>query len=364
VIITRYLTREVVNAMVAVTAVLLLTFLCQQVVRYLNYAAVGKIPTAVLFQLISFEIPYLLALLLPLGLYIGIILAYGRLYSDNEMAILHMSGFGPKRVLQLSAYISLAVAGFILFLMLWVNPWVSLKQQQLRQSDDVTLHLIQTLTPGRFKVSPDGTRVMYAESMSRDHERVNSLFTAQEKYNAENPAQPAWNVVVGEEGYQVKDNDAGDFFIITNGHRYEGVPGQSDFKVIQFKKYAVRILQNAMNPLHVEAETLSTWQLLETYDNPKRAAELQWRFSISISAFLLGILGVYFSLVRPRKGRYAMLLPAMIIYVVYVNLLFFARHLVEQKSIPAILGMWWVHALLGVFIIALWVLRQRKSAQV
>ena len=78
------------NAMVAVTAILLLTFLCQHTVRDLNYAAMGKVPTDVLFELIGFEVPYLLALLLPLGLYVGIILAYGRLYSDNEMAILHM----------------------------------------------------------------------------------------------------------------------------------------------------------------------------------------------------------------------------------------------------------------------------------
>ncbi len=361
-IITRYLTREVVNATLAVTGILLLTFLCQQTVRYLNYAATGKVATDVLFQLISYEIPYLLALLLPLGLYVGIILAYGRLYTDNEMAILHMSGFGPKRVMRLSLLIACAVASFVLILMLWVNPWISVKQQQLRESDEVTLHLIQTLVPGRFEVSKDGSRVMYAETMSRDHERAGSLFTAQEKYNAENPSQPSWNLVLGEEGYQVSDKEnGGDFFVISNGHRYEGIPGQSDYKVVQFKKYAIRILQGASNPLHVQAETLSTWQLWQTYDDPKRAAELQWRFSISLSVVLLGLLGVYFSVVQPRKGRYAMLLPAILVYVVYVNLLFVARHWVEQKIVPVSIGMWWVHVLLIVFLLTLWMIRRRKT---
>ena len=362
-IITRYLTREVVNAMVAVTAILLLTFLCQQTVRYLNYAAMGKVPTDVLFELIGFEVPYLLALLLPLGLYVGIILAYGRLYSDNEMAILHMSGFGPKRVMRLSIEIALAVAAFVLFLMLWVNPWISVKQQQLRESDEATLHLIQTLIPGRFKVSSDGSRVMYTEKLSRDRERAGSVFTAQEKYNPINPTQPAWTLVLGEEGYQVTDGQSGgDFFVMTNGYRYEGIPGQNDYKIVQFKKYAVRLLQNAANPLHVEAETLSTSQLWESYDQPKRAAELQWRFSMSLSALLLGLLGVYFSVVQPRKGRYAMLLPAILVYVVYVNLLFVARHWVEQKTVPISIGMWWVHGLLIMLMIVLWLLKNRKSS--
>jgi lipopolysaccharide export system permease protein len=363
-IITRYLTREVVNAMVAVTGILLLTFLCQQLVRYLNYAAIGKIPTdtEVLLQLISFEVPYLLALLLPLGLYIGIILAYGRLYTDNEMAILHMSGFGPKRVMILSMYISLSIALIVLFLMIWVNPWISVKQRQLRGSDEVTLHLIQTLVPGRFHASPDGSRVMYAETLSRDHERAGSVFTAQEKYNPVNPTQPSWSLVLGQEGYQVREKDTGaDFFVITNGYRYEGVPGQSDYKIVQFKKYAVRILQNPVNPLHAEAETLSTSQLWQNYDEPKRAAELQWRLSISLSVVLLGLLGVYFSVVQPRKGRYAMLLPAILVYVVYVNLLYVARHWVEQQTVPISVGMWWVHVLLILFLSMAWLIRQRKT---
>src|SRR3990167_6429686 len=109
VIITRYLTREVFNALLLITTILLLAFLCQQIVRYLNYAALGKIPSNVLFQLVSFEIPYLLALLLPLGLYLGILLAYGRLNSHYEMAILQMYGFGHRRLMQVTVWVALFV---------------------------------------------------------------------------------------------------------------------------------------------------------------------------------------------------------------------------------------------------------------
>ena len=100
VIIHRYLSREVTASLLVVITVLLLAFLSQQVVRYLNYVAVGKIPTNVLLELISFEVPYLLSLLLPLALYLGIILAYGRLYADNEMAILQLCGFNQNRLVR------------------------------------------------------------------------------------------------------------------------------------------------------------------------------------------------------------------------------------------------------------------------
>ena len=137
-IIARYLTREVFNALLAVTLVLLLALLSQQAVRYLNYVAIGKIPTNVLLQLVSYEVPYLLALLLPLGLYMGILLAYGRLYADNEMSILQLCGFGNRRIMRLTLFIAVMVTGVVLFFMLWINPWVSIKQRQAMERNEAT----------------------------------------------------------------------------------------------------------------------------------------------------------------------------------------------------------------------------------
>lgn len=346
-IITRYLTREVFNALLAVTLVLLLAFICQQAVRYLNYMAIGKIPTGVLLQLVSFEVPYLLAILLPLGLYLGIMLAYGRMYADNEMSILQMCGFGNWRIMRVTFYIAVAITMVVLFLMLWVNPWISTKRQQVMASDEATIHLVQTLIPGRFQASPDGSHVMYVEQLSSDRQRAETVFLAHEKKNPDPTQQSSWMLVLAEQGYQMKDPQSADpFFVTTNGYRYEGTPGHNDYKVIQFKKYAVRMIQTDAHSTHKEDETLSTSQLWEESSIPNRAAELQWRFSMGITTFILAMLAVPLSTVRPRKSRYMMLLPAIIVYIVYIELLYMARHWVEQGQIPIALGMWWVHAIM------------------
>lgn len=349
-IITRYLTREVFNALFAVTTVLLLAFICQQTVRYLNYMAVGKVPTGVLLQLVSFEIPYLLAILLPLGLYLGIMLAYGRMYADNEMSILQMCGFDHWRLLQVTTYLASAVTAVVLFLMLWVNPFISKQQQQLMASDEATVHLVQTLIPGRFQASPDGRHVMYVEQLSSDRQRAETVFMAQEKKSPDHPNQSAWMLVLANQGYQTKEKGSSDpFFVTTDGYRYEGTPGQNDYKIIQFKRYAVRMIQTDAHNNHKEDETLSTSQLWRESDNPKRAAELQWRFSMGITTLILAFLAVPFSTVKPRKGRYVMLLPAVIIYIIYIELLYMARHWLEQGAVPVTIGMWWVHGLMLVF---------------
>lgn len=349
-IITRYLTREIFNALSVITIVLLLAFLCQQMVRYLNYAAVGKIPIDILFQLVSFEIPYLLALLLPLGLYLGILLAFGRLYSYSEMAILQICGFGHRRLIYLTLGIAFAVTGSVLILMLWVNPLISAKRAQVMKSNEATLHLIQTLIPGRFQVSPDGRRVMYVEKLSRNRQRAENVFLAQEKPGIKNSSQNSWMLVFAHQGYQFQPKASTDqFFVTTNGYRYEGIPGQNDYTITQYGKYSVRIPVTDVHPTHQENETLSTMKLWRTYDNPKHAAELQWRFSIAISAFLLALLAIPLTSLRVHRGGYLALLPAIVIYIIYINLLFVARRWVEEGILPITIGIWWVHGMIFLF---------------
>jgi lipopolysaccharide export system permease protein len=360
VIIRRYLSWEVFGALFGVTLVLLLAFMSQQIVRYLNYVATSKIPTNVVLELISFEIPYLLALLLPLGAYLGIILAYGRLYADNEMAILQMCGFGTRRLLRLTVWIGVVISAVILFLMLWVNPIISMKRQQIMESDEATVHLVQTLIPGRFQVSADGSHVMYVEKLSRNHERAENVFLAQQK-KADDNAQHPWMLVLANQGYQIKDKATQDqFFITSDGFRYEGIPGQNDYKIVQYKKYAVRIPQSDMRVSHEESETLSTSQLWNDYANPSHAAELQWRVSIAIAGFLLALLAVPLSTVKPRQSRYLMMLPAIIIYVAYINALFVARRWVEQSIVSIDFGMWWVHGLMLVLVLSVFLYHSRR----
>jgi lipopolysaccharide export system permease protein len=361
VLINRYLSREVLNSLLAVVAVLMLAFISQQVVRYLSYAAMGKIPTRILLELVSFEIPYLLALLLPLAAYLGIILAYGRLYTDNEMLVMQMAGFNSRRLLRLTLWLALAVAGVVWVLMLWVNPVISAKRQQVMSSDEATLHLIETLIPGRFQVSPDGQHVMYVETISVDHQQAQNVFIAEAKKTSDPNQQNTWTLVFADEGYQMKDPQSDDpFFVTQDGYRYEGAPGQNDYKITQYKRYAVRMAQTDAATIHKEDESLSSLQLLGDYGNSKRAAELQWRLSMGLSAILLALLAVPLSIVKPRQGRFVALFPAIVIYVIYINLLFVARRFVDQGSVSVWLGMWWVHILMLALIALVFYLKTKQ----
>lgn len=343
-IISRYLTKEIFSALLAVTLVLLLIFLSNQLVRYLSYAAAGKIAAHIVLKLLGFEIPYLLALLLPLGLYLGIILAYGRLYADSEMPVLNSSGMGLKQLLRIASYVAIVVVIVVAALTLWVNPKIAQRKISGLSQDT----LIDTLQPGRFQVIHDGRWVVYVEQISRNRQEAKNLFIAEEKPSV-NGVQ-SWTVVSAAQGFEESyhtETGKQNYIASTDGYRYDGAPGENAYKIIHFKKYGVRIPTTTINTTHQQQESIPTTELFHDYQDAAKAAELQWRLSMPISALILTLLAVPLSRVRPRQGRYSHLFPAMLIYIIYINLLFVARNwVVEESTLGAMLGMWWVHLLL------------------
>lgn len=359
-IISRYLMKEVFTTLLAVTFVLLLIFISQTLVRYLSYAASGKIAANILLQIIGYEIPNLLALLLPLGLFLGVILVYGRLYADNELRVMHACGLSIKQLVMITSTLAVAVAFIVTVLMFWVNPTIAANKQKILTSGSAD-NLLDTLMPGRFQVSSDGKRVAYVEKISRNHKEADNIFIAEQEKNGVDITGTPWVVLSAKNGYQALDPQTKEPFVIaTEGYRYAGTPGQNDYRIIQFQKYAIRTPDMSMDTPRLIQQAIPTIKLFQNYNDVENASELQWRLAIPFSVLLLALLAIPLSQVKPRQGRYAALLSAVLIYVVYMNLLFAGRNLIEQKLIYSWVGLWWVHGIALILIIGLlW--RMRRS---
>lgn len=352
-IIFRYLTRELLTALSAITAILLLIFLSNQFTRFLGQAATGKFAGTLLLRLIAIEIPHLMSVLLPLGLFLAILLIYGRLYADNEMTILTVCGISRTKLTLLTLPATFIVFIIVSILSLWLNPKLLMYRDRLLAQTGTAAQL-ETSLPGRFQEASGGRRIFYVESIAPDHQRMQNLFMAQ-LANDSTPNNPHWIIVTAKDGYQVVYPTTGDrFFVTTNGRRYQGIPGQNDFKVIQYGKYGIRI-ESHVADITAQEETMPTSALFHDTKNKLLAAsELQWRVSMPLSALLLTLLAIPLSRVKPRFGRYAQLLPAILVYILYANLLLVGRNWIEGNMISPYLGLWWIHGLLLLTIIVIW----------
>ncbi len=338
-IIFRYLAKEVLLAFSAVAGVLLLIMLSSRFIHYLGRAASGRMSSDYLFSLMAYQIPDFLLVLLPLGIFLGILLAYGRLYVDNEMTVLRASGMGSRRLLTYSFLPAVFVTAIVASLSLVIAPWGSqntewilAKQKNLTEFD--------MLLPGRFNHA--GGRVTYVEHLSKDRKQLDEVFIA----SLENTGGiKRVTLLVADEGFQqVVDETGSRYLVLQDGHRFDLYPGEVEQRTIKYEHYGIKMPRNDDTFDISEAKTLSTASLMDNFDaDEEYRAELLWRISLPVMVPILVLLAVPLSRVNPRQGRYMRLVPCMVVYLVYLGAILASKSAVEDGRLAWQWAMWPLH---------------------
>jgi len=329
-----------------------------QFVHYLNRAASGQIPITIIMKVMMLEMPNLMGLLLPLGFYMALLIAYGRLYADSEMTVLQACAYGPKQLLKHSYLMASIVAVLVFIIAIWASPIIAHERNKLIHAAGIKT-LIQTIVPGHFSSVSHGNNVFYVESTNRAHDQGNNLFLA--RRTVKNQVQQ-WQIVSAQKAFtETSPKTQEDYLILEQGQAYEGVPGSANYQVTEFKQYRARLPHPTLSRKGHSAKIAPTAELWPLWNEDKdKAAELQWRLSVPIMVLTLTLVAIPLSRVNPRSGKFAKILPAILLYMVYANMLFVGRDWVAQGKVPIWLGMWWIH--LAVIIIgALLLWRNRLS---
>jgi len=336
-IIFRYLSRDLLITSLAVSAVLLTIFLSGKFSDYLDDAAQGKLAVDVLFTIIAYRMPNLLELILPLGFYLAILLAYGRMYIESEMVVLSATGMSQWQLVRITmlpaAFVAMVVAAFSF----WLSPLgAQLTEKTLAEQRNRSE--FESLQEGRFQAIGQGRIMTYVEQVSDNNKQLEKVFVAQQD------GQTNSTIVVAETGEQAYIEDYGQrYLVLHNGHRYEGRPGTSEFKITKFDEWG-RYLPPTTSEAEFESEAdAKTTAQLFAADDVDSAAALQWRISMPLMVLIATLLAVPLSKTNPRQGRYLKMLPAILIYIFYLVFLINARKAIADGDLPVWLGVWVVH---------------------
>lgn len=341
-ILERYIVREVAHTLTGVVVILTLIVLSGSFLKILASAIEGDYPAHLVFSLLGLEAVGKLMFILPLSFYFAILLALGRLYNDSEMTAMYACGVEPRRVYQAVAGLGLSVAVVVAFFSLYMTPYVEDLSQQLLDRAKASVEL-KGLVPGHFNEAGNKGPLVYVESHDEESGVYTNLF-AHARVNGQ------LQLLSARQGYQHIDPKHGErYLVLTDGYRYEGQPGEDGFRIIQFKTHGIRIEEREVVASERPRDALTTLSLWHSNDNGDKA-ELHWRITMPISAFLLALLAVPLSKSDPRKGKNLKLFTGVLAYFIYSNLLTVGRSWIASGEVPHQFGLWWVHGLLLVLI--------------
>ncbi|MCZ6559305.1 MAG: LPS export ABC transporter permease LptF [Gammaproteobacteria bacterium] len=332
----RYIFREVITVWLMVTFVLLFFLFSNVVARLLASAAANNFARESLGILLGLTSISFLTTLIPFALFLAMMLALGRMYQDSEMPAYQACGIGPKRLYRPLFMVALPVTALLTWLSVDLDPWAANQRFKLERADQAVL-AFGNLEAGRFRTMGTGNTVFYAERVDQDGQ-LHNIFIRREVGERQ-------EIVVAERGFQRFDEQGSQSLILYNGRRYEGVPGEAAYRTIEFAEHGIPIDVPTPDLHSDDLELMATADLIGSSDM-ERQAELHWRLSQPVSVLVLTLLVVPLSRTDPRRGRYGKLVFAVLIYLVYANLMGAARIMMTQSTVPVWLGTWWVHGLL------------------
>lgn len=337
-ILDRYIFKEIANTWLGVTMVLLLILLTNQFARVLGDVAKDKLPKDAIFQIIGLTALQYLTILVPIGLFLSVMLALGRLYRDSEMPAMMACRVGPMGVYRPLAWILVPLALGVAWLAMDIAPKALTQIERIgvearRQAD------LASIEPGRFISDSGAGSVVYAENVVGSG-TIEKVFLQRRSDNG------GVEVVIADRGEQRDAVDPDErFFVLFDGRRYEGVPGTSQFRVMEFAEHGIPYrLPNVADP-ELEPRAMPTNELISSPD-PAKIAEFHWRIGVPLATIVLAVLAVPLSRSQPRQGRYGRLAIGLLVFIIYFNLLSAGKAWVEQSTVPAYVGLWWVHALM------------------
>jgi lipopolysaccharide export system permease protein len=349
-IFQRALLREFASLAGAVFMTLFAIALTTQLVRLLGRAAGGQFPSDAVVAFLGFFALGSLPVLLSITMFISVLLTLTRGWRDSEMVIWFGSGLSLASWLKPVMLFALPQIALIAALSLLISPWAAQMAGQyakkLESRDDVS-----RITPGVFGETANKDRVFFVESVSGESNSVQNVFVSSARDNH-------ISVSMSRSGHTEVAENGDRFIVLEKGRRYEGVPGEADFRITEFDRYAARIETKESAEPSTSPKSMSTLALVTEPTNTN-LAELIWRIGIPVSSLVLAFLAIPMSFVNPRAGRSANLLFALFTYIVYNNLLSVCQARVAQGRLDFFAGLLLVHVGMVVLLVIMFAQRMQ-----
>lgn len=349
-ILRRYMMREVATHTALVLGFLVVLMLGGRLIRYFGMAAEGGLDVSLLFTIIGYNLPYFLELILPLSFFIALMLVFGRLYVDHEMAVINGSGISrgrlgrlmtPLIVLLFFAEVALSVVG---------KPWGVREAQNIWQQQALS-SAFDLIRPNEFISS--GNYHLYVGSLSKDKKELQDVVLIQTKNDEvsqqdeadaslsqaanlsnDQPAQlpkrlPSKDtIILAKRAMQVDtglDSDVTQLDLY-QGRRYEIGANSLKYNQVGFERYRISLTEPSKDKVteeNIETQKIGPLWRAATNVNANTSmpalqaarAEIGYRFALPWLMIIAPMLAIPLAQVKPRQGRWLRLFPAILLYV-------------------------------------------------
>jgi len=326
-ILNRYFLKNIFSYTASVSVIFLLIIVSSRSIQYLDQAARGEMNPESVFWIILFRLPEFGQIILPLSFFIGIVLTLGKLRSESEFIVMQQNGFSFKRLHTLLIACSALICTIIFSLSAWLTPKFDLQIKDMLQQKTLKEKII-SLTPGEFHKVNESTLVYSKESLN---EELTKVFIKN----------------------KTKGNQVKEFFVFAEKAYVKG----NTEETMYLNDGSIFFLDEAEKFSKLSFEEMKFKVNLESNDNLKNeqdknsldSSNITWLLSLCVMTIISIFLAVPLSNSSPREGRYKRVLPALLVFSLYLGLLIASRGASDLSPVNQITSMVFIHFVFLIF---------------
>lgn len=346
----RYIAKELLAVFVMVFALLLVVGLGGRLIGFLQQAATGRFTADAVWLLLGLRVPEFVQLTAPFALTLALLLTFGRLHAEREFVVLTGGGANPARLVLWVLAATAPVVALVGWLSLAVTPAARAAYADV-SLDQLSAVEFDAIKAGVFHSFSGGKRVTYAAEVDADAGVLRDVFMSER--------QGTKHVTVWADNGEIRrDPNTGErMLVLHDGARHEGEPGGHAYTSMRFARMDQRVEPEEFVRPTVDERALPTNALEIT--GARGAAELHWRIALPILTLLTALAALGVARVRPRSGRFAPVLPGVVLFIGYYLALVLLKNAIAGGLVPAALGLWPVHVAAAA--LAWWLVRRSYS---
>jgi lipopolysaccharide export system permease protein len=338
----RYLMRMVLAPTLGGTLLAVLVYSAFALASLLRDSSLASAPLTTMAMLVGVRDLIALEIILPSAFYLSTIMAFGAWHRDREAYACYANGISPGRVERPLVVLAVLLALLVAVLSLHARPWSYKLSFSLQER--ITQLTSELLQPGTFYRWNDQL-VIHAQQVHDQEPRLEGVFAAQRDGDGFRliRSERARISPPDVENRQLLEFLHGDIHELSTE---DGTRRQTSFERLVYQT------QPTESRRAMHRRTLSFTQLMES-QSPKDRAEAQWRATIPVVTFLIGLIAIRLGHVRPLQSTYARLGIGIALYVVIFNLVNLVQSAVERGQIPEWPGLYSIIPVLLVVYVAM-----------
>lgn len=357
-IISRYIFKEIAIPFILILFVLTFVLLMGKILQIMDLMVNKGISIFIIAKLVIFLLPSFMMFTIPIALLIAILIAMGRLSSDNEITVLKASGisliqlYHPVAIASLLAFIFTIIIGYFLV------PQSNFATKRLLfdiAQQNASIGIKEKVFNADFKGI-----VLYAEKIPLDGDHMEGVIVSDNRISDEP------NTTVAKKAFLISDPKSLTVKLrLEDGSIHTVSSDYKNYRKIDFKTYDINLdLSNSVASVSDDAKSSTDMTMSELLSKMKKpglddaairelAIEVHKKFSIPLSCIFFALLALPLGIKSHRAVKSRGFAVGVIVVSLYYLLRIGGEALVETGRLTPEVGVWTpnlIFAILGIYL--------------